>query len=797
MLKKTENKKQLSTKQAPAKNSPIKKSWWHWSLITLVKLTFAGFCVLGIFTIYLDAKVQKKFEGQRWQVPVQVYGQIQTLAIGENISLKAIAKSLQLNGYRRVEKVQAAKQYAQSAHRLMIFQNDFDFPASRNGIPLLSGQLITIEVEDVEEGNGRISSLLSDNVSTNKVQLEPKLLARLVPNNKEDRVLVSLEDIPNQLLDTLLLIEDREVYHHQGISPLGILRALYNNLRAGRTVQGGSTLTQQLVKNMFLTRQRSLSRKVQEALMALILESRYSKDQLLEAYLNEVYLGQNYANGVYGFGLAAQFYFSVEVDELSNAQMALLVAQVKGPSFYDPWRHPKRAKERRDLVLRLMFEQRMLTALEYEQAASSALSMRKNRRLTTQNYPAYLQLVKNELSQVLSSSMQKSGIKVFTGFSHRSQNILEETINTQLPLLENKVKQSDLQVAMVVTDITTGEIRALSGDKVNGYAGFNRALNAKRPVGSLIKPAIYLAALERYEQYNLATVLQDKAITLSSSIHLDSKALRDKGTKWQPKNYDGKYRGQVSLIEGLVHSLNIPTINLGMSLGLDNVAEAIHLLGYQGDLHMRPSMLLGSINMSPVEINQVYLPIAGKGMYQEAHAIDKVISAKGDVLWEFNSLKEQRLSTNGAYLIDYALSQVTQEGTGKSLTWRLKNSTVAGKTGTSNDLRDSWFVGYDNKHLITTWIGKDNNKPTGLTGSTGALPLFAHFIKSQGIESKKLTMPEGIAMTLFEKETGSAVTPLCDGTIRYPAVVSSIHQSNTCLQEKQILRSWFDRIFGD
>ena len=775
-------KKKRSSKQSYVKKTMAKEAWLRWSLVTLIKLLFTGVCTLGIFLIYLDAKVRHTFEGQRWQVPVQVYGQIETLTVGEQVDLEAIAQSLRLNSYKRVSKVKAAKQYSQSAERLVIFQSDFDFPTEIVNTGILKGKKLVIDIR-----KGRVSALFSDNNATEQIQLEPKLLARLVPNNKEDRLLISLEKVPNQLLDTLLLIEDRDFYHHQGISPFSILRALYNNLKAGRTVQGGSTLTQQLVKNMFLTRERTITRKVQEALMALILEYRYGKDELLEAYLNEVYLGQNYANGIYGFGLAAQFYFSQEIGELNNAQVALLVAQVKGPSYYDPWRHPKRAKQRRDLILRLMFEQRMLSSDEFEQAASSPLSMRKKRRLTAQSYPAFLQLVKKEINELVPDKMQKSGIKVFTGFSHRSQQLLEQTITKELPLLEKKVKQRDLQVAMIVTDIVSGEVRALSGGRVTGYAGFNRALTAQRPVGSLIKPAIYLAALERYEQFNLASVLEDNAIALKSG----------NGDKWQPKNYDGKFRGQVSLMEALVHSLNIPTINLGMSLGLDNVSEAIHLLGYQGDIQVRPSMLLGAINMSPLEINQVYLPIAATGSFKKAHAVNKIVSAQGDTLWQFQQKNEQRLSLHGAYLIDYALTKVTQTGTAKSLTWRLKSSLVAGKTGTTNDLRDSWFIGYDNKHLVTTWLGKDNNKTTGLTGSNGALPLFASFMKSQGVISKNLVMPEGMTMTLFETETGSAVTTGCDGTISYPAVSRSINIVKGCLQEKDGESSWFEKLFGD
>ncbi|HCM46682.1 MAG TPA: penicillin-binding protein 1B, partial [Colwellia sp.] len=719
-------------------------------VITLGKLLISGLFTLGIFCIYLDAKVRRTFEGQRWQVPVQVYGQLQILQLGEQANLEEIVQTLKINNYQEVKFVTRAGQFAQSAEYLNIFQRAFDFTDGSNNPQQLSIEVVS----DI------IVALTMDKQQVAQIILEPQLLARLVPDNKEDRILVSLEELPSQLIDTLLLIEDRDFYHHHGVSPVGIFRALFNNILAGRTVQGGSTLTQQLAKNMFLSRERTLSRKIKEALMAVILELRYSKDQLLEAYINEVYLGQNYANGVFGFGLAAQFYFGKEINELSHGQIALLIAQVKGPSYYDPWRHPKRAIERRDLILRLMFEQHMLSLAEFEQAAESKLSVRAHRRLAKKKYPAYLQLVKAELNEHLSSFTQKSDIKVFTGFSHRSQQLLEQSVAHQLPLLERKYQQSDLEAAMIVTDINSGEIRALLGGRESGYAGFNRALNAKRHIGSLIKPAIYLAALERYQQYNFATILDDKAITLK----------KGSGKKWQPKNYDGKYRGQVSLIEGLVYSLNIPTINLGMSLGLTSVADVIKTLGYQHHLQMRPSVLLGAINMSPLQINQLYLTIANKGYYQKSHTITKILSSKNELLWQKEKIREQRLSSQAAYLLDYALEQVTQVGTARSLTWRLNNKQVAGKTGTSNALRDSWFIGYDNKHLITTWLGKDNNKPTGLTGSSGALALFADFIKRQGVVNKIENKPEGIEVTLFEQQTGNAVTQECANTVIYPAV---------------------------
>ncbi|QBG35739.1 penicillin-binding protein 1B [Litorilituus sediminis] len=768
--------KKTTKAQKEQSTGSVGKAWFRWCVTTLGKLMLALLFALTIFLIYLDAKVVKTFEGQRWQVPAQVYGQVPMLTINDQAAITAIANDLKLNGYKKVAKVREAGEFAQSARRLIVYRRAFDFPSGFS-----DEAKITIDVE-----KQRIADLWLDGLPVDNVQLEPKLLARLVPNNKEDRVLVSLEQVPSLLIDTLLLVEDRDFYHHHGVSPLAIIRALYRNLQAGRTVQGGSTLTQQLAKNMFLTRERSLTRKLQEAFMAIILELRYSKDQLLEAYINEVYLGQHYANGIYGFGLAANFYFGKELPELTGADIALLVGQAKGPSYYDPWKHGKRAKQRRDLILKLMFEQNLLSKNHYIAAIESPLTVRENRRFNQQNYPAYLQLVKQELNELLDTSVQRAGIRVFTGFSHSSQQQLEQAVAKQLPTLEKNYKQANLQAAMVVTDIASGEVRALLGSRESGYAGFNRAMHAKRPIGSLIKPAIYLAALERYEQYNFATVLADKPVTFKN----------DSGDKWQPKNYDGKYRQQVSLYSALINSLNIPTVNLGMDLGLEQIAEVMQVLGYEQEFTIRPSMLLGAINMSPLEVNQLYLPLADQGNYKASHSVVSIHTLSGETLWQYQQVSEQRLSKHAAYLLDYALTAVTKEGTAKSLTWRVPDGQLAGKTGTSNQLRDSWFVGYDDKHLVTTWIGKDDNKPTGLTGSSGALVLFADFIKREGVVDHQSVAPDSIATVLFEQQTGRAVKANCDNTAAYPAVAAGIKIEEGCLQEKPKM-SWLERIFGD
>ena len=780
---KTTSKNQKNNKSSAEKvteeTTPSRvKRMLRWSFWLFLKMSFIAVFVLFLYSIYLDGKVRDKFEGQRWQVPVQVFGAIEKYTVGSKLTLTNLRASLSANRYKKVTHVERPGEFALSKSRAIIYRRAFDF-----GAGVEAPAKLTIDVT-----NGKIKALYLDDEKVAQLRLEPLLLDRILPESKEDRVLVSLQAVPTKLLDTLLLIEDRNFYFHYGVSPIGILRALYQNLIAGRTVQGGSTLTQQLVKNMFLTRDKTLWRKANEAIMALILEYRYSKDQLLEAYINEVYLGQHYANGIYGFGLAAEFYFGKSIQSLNAEQMAMIIGQVKGPSYYDPWRFPERTIKRRDLVLRLMYQKEILSQQEFEHAVESPLSIRKKRRVKQQKFPAYLQLVKAELSRHLSEYQQQSGVRVFTGFSINHQLALQATINEKLTTLAQESAEQ-LQVAMVVSDFKSGEIRALVGGKEAGYAGFNRALHAKRPIGSLIKPAVFLAALERYQRFNLATLIEDKEITLSS----------EDGQAWRPKNYDGKYRGKVHLVDALVSSLNIPTVNLGMQLGLDNVAQAIHLLGYQEDIVTRPSMLLGALNMSPMEINQLYIPIANNGKGEKSHAIDRIVSARGETLWQFEALDQQVISTQAAYLLDFSLNRVTTSGTARSLTWRLKDKVVAGKTGTTNDLRDSWFVGYDNQLLVTTWIGRDDNKPTKLTGSSGALVLFADFMTKTGAISRQANIPASVELVRFDNKNGRPVTQACDNSQLLPAVTTGLLYEADCEEAplKSKKKSWLEKIFGD
>ena len=770
------NKPKKKPTKAPLKGKDTHNKMGNWLIVTMMKVAFIFIIVIGFYSLYLDGKVRNTFEGQRWEIPAQVYASISTVNIAEKVDLTKLVNELSLLSYQRVKKISAPGQYSLSGSRLAVFRRQFDF-----GFGLEMPTKIVIEAR-----NGDVVKLTQDGEQTYQVFLEPVLIDRILSSEGEDRVFISLEQMPALLIDTLLLIEDRDFYQHYGISPTGILRAFWKNLLAGSRVQGGSTLTQQLAKNMYLNSDKTLWRKANEAIISIILELRYSKDQILEAYFNEVYLGQHYANGIYGFGLGSQFYFGKPLNELSPNEIALLVAQVKGPSYYDPWRKPERAQERRDLVLRLMYESESINQVEYQSGLEEDLHIRPERRFFKQSFPAYMQLVRKELKRIGAANALQSGIRVFTGFDINKQLNAEQALVSQLAQLE-KSKQSDqLQGAMIVSDIRTGTIEAVVGDKATKFSGFNRALNAKRPIGSLIKPVVYLAALERYEQYSLATPIADEPISLKSS----------KGKMWQPKNYDGKFRGSVPLHDGLVKSYNVPTVNLGLKLGLDNVEGMLNALGYPKDVNLVPSMLLGAINMSPFEVNQWFNTIANGGTYNEPWAIKQVLSGQGEVLWQKQPQYDPRLSDQGGYLIDYALQKVTKEGTAKSLAWKFPSINLAGKTGTSNDLRDSWFVGYDQLSLVTTWVGRDDNKSSGLTGSSGALTVFAKYIEKQGGESREVSAPDGVEMTTFELETGNAITEDCLNVVDYPAMTRGLFYSKECKFERPEPPSWLEKLFG-
>jgi penicillin-binding protein 1B len=762
------------------KKTPPTRPWRGLVLKLLLVLSIA----MAAYIVYLDAQIKHSFSGNKWQVPAQIFARPMHLVQGEEVTRKEVLDELTLLGYRRVNNANSSGEYSIEPGTIVIVRRGFQFPDGFEDLRHLkvtwSGSRIQ-RIEDIDTQD-----------TLKEVRLEPWLVTRMVSSSREDRMLVSLNDVPKLLTKALTLVEDRDFYTHYGVAPLSILRALIANISAGKTVQGGSTLTQQLVKNLYLTNERSIIRKIKEALMALIIDARYSKEEIIQAYLNEVFLGQNGEMAVHGFGLASYFYFDRPIYELELTEVALLVGMIKGPSYYSPRSHPERALERRNLVLRILLEANELTPEQYEMAVAAPLGLATGDSLASGRHPAFMDKVRRELQEILADpDIRESGVKVFTTLDIHAQRRAEEALKTTLTSLQ-KSREVALEAAMVVTDTQNGEVRAIVGGKRTEFKGFNRALDARRPIGSLVKPAVYLTALEQPELYNLATPIIDEPISLKST----------NGQLWEPQNADKKFRGQVPLVTALTKSLNVPTVNLGMALGLDNIAYTLTRLGIKQEINPVPALTLGAISLSPFSTSQMYQTIANNGLYRPLHTVSAVVSPSHRLMWLHADYMEQRVLEEATYLVNYSLYKVTQEGTGRLVGQSFPQINMAGKTGTTDDYRDSWFAGFDRQHLVTVWVGNDDNEPINLSGAKGALPIFIAYQKSQEPKSLSRRFPAGLGIAHFDKNTGAVVIAGCPNSLSVPAVLDVLPApAQNCAGQPieevhEEKKSWWERLFG-
>ncbi|EKO3417183.1 penicillin-binding protein 1B [Vibrio fluvialis] len=780
MTKKSESPKKTTPakKSVPRKSSSSKpngsRSWLKrlWSLGWKVGLALAA--VLIFTGIYLDSMIKQRFEGQLFELPTVVYARILTLEPGSDISIKQMRNELDVLNYRKVSQPRYAGEYSASSTRIELIRRPFEFadgPEPDRHVMLIFD----------DNGLNRIQSL-EKRGDLGYLRIEPKMLGMLEKDTQEQRLFLRREQFPEVMIDALLTTEDRNFYQHDGVSPMAIARAMVANLKAGRTVQGGSTLTQQLAKNIFLSSDRTLWRKLREAYMALIIDYRYSKDRILEAYLNEVYLGQNGKEAVHGFGLASRLYFGQPLQDLRIDQLALLVGMVKGPSYYNPMRYPERAKERRDLVLKLMMDQDILTAKQYEQAVTRPLDVQKQARIASRQ-PAYFQQLSIELKQKLGDAFKSdTGLRVFTSLDPVSQAKLEEAVENQVPILA-RTAGNDLEAAAIAVDRHSGEIRAMVGGKRTGYDGFNRALNASRPIGSLVKPAVYLTALAQPEKYNLATTLMDKPITLQGS----------EGNVWTPRNFDRQFRGEVPLYLALAKSLNVPTVQLGMQLGIENVTKTLEKLGVSRDeIRPVPSMFLGSFSLTPYQVAQMFQTVTNSGKKAPLSALRSVLDLDGNVLYESIPKVSQAVDQQAAWLTTYAMKRGVLEGTGRYLNSQFGWAALAGKTGTSSDSRDSWFVGVDGREVTTIWLGRDDNQPTKLTGSSGALRVYADYLRYRIPEKLVLPWPQGISTVGFSQSRSGGLELDCNNDFKLPVWDASGSWKKQCENRPT---EWLKKLF--
>lgn len=760
----------------------MKRHRWFRSL-TASRLRLAGLVLLLLlagYTLYLDFTVRDAFEGRRFALPARLYAQPLELFPGLKLTPEAFNAELTRLDYREPLADEPGR-FGRRGDEFDLVVRPFAFwdgaqPARTLRIFFRAGQVK--EIRDRDSGQ-----------AIDLARLDPLYIGGIYPGRNEDRVLVRLEQVSPHLTQALIAIEDRKFRKHPGVDLRGSARAVVNTL-SGRGVQGGSTLTQQLVKNFFLTPERTLRRKAKEILMALLLELHYGKDEILETYLNEIYLGQDGNRAIHGVGLASQFFFAKPVADLTLPEAALLVGMVKGPSVYDPRKHPQRARERRNLVLSEMSRLGILPAAHLSGYQQAPLGIVERPVTGTTPFPAFLDLVRRQLRvDYHEADLRSEGLRIFTTLNPATQIAAEQVLAQRLAQLE-RLRRLDapLEGAVVVTDAQSGEVQALVGGRQPRFEGFNRALDAQRPVGSLLKPVIYLTALADPKRYTLISLLDDSPLVWT-----------ERGTPdWQPENYDKTFHGPVWLNQALIQSYNVASARLGLEVGLDRVLENARQLGIERQLPPYASSLLGAVELSPYTVTQMYQTIATGGFRVPLRAIREVLTHDHRPLQRYPLSVRQVIDPVPVYLLTHALQGVMREGTAAGVQSQLPpDLTLAGKTGTTDEFRDSWFAGFSGDRLAVVWIGYDDNRPAGFTGASGALPVWADLMRRLHPEPLNPPQPEGVEWVWIDPVSRLRADRDCPGAVELPFARDSAPEDTAACARSPVkkIRNWFRRLF--
>jgi penicillin-binding protein 1B len=571
-----------------------------------------------VYWALLDRKIVDTFQTSRWSIPAKVYARPLELHEGAEINLSEFVKELSSLGYLQTQILDGTGQYLIDGPSVQLWHRGFSFW----DVPELSQK---IELKFSWNALRSVTAIDSGEIIP-VMRMDPVLIGKIHPRRFEDRELLRYDELPKVFVDALIAVEDQKFFIHKGIDISAIARAAINNFQAKRFKQGASTLTQQLVKNFYLSPDRTLKRKITEIMMSISLEFRHTKEEILEAYINEVFLGQEGNRAIHGFGLASLFYFSKPLGELNTLEIATLVGMVKGPSVYNPKRNPVAAINRRNVVLDVMFSANLLTKNETMVLKESPLVTAKTNKVAKRKHSSFMDLVQQQLLRDYSyQHLNESGLNVFTTLDFQLQNHAETVIPLSLDKIEKDRGKKDLQVGVVIADPRSGEIAALIGDRYPNRNGFNRAVDALRPIGSVVKPFVYSYALARPTSYSLGTTLRDESIRWTDV----------RGVTWTPKNYDGNEYGDVTLLDALTRSLNLAAISLGFELGLPAVKDYLVSLGAPDNLASVPSILLGAVEMSPLSLAEMYTPLANQGFRTPLQAIKEVTTSDGKKLTRY------------------------------------------------------------------------------------------------------------------------------------------------------------------
>jgi penicillin-binding protein 1B len=686
-------------------------------------------------------------------LPTRVYGRSLTLEVGKPASLARIEKHLRAAGYQAAKAEPKAGEFRAAKGAFSLRARRLAYPGAPAPEALIAGTL---------HPSGAVASLAVNGDEASKVVLEPPLLASLAESG-EDREIVRLADVPLHVVDAVLMTEDRRFYSHIGVDPIRMFGAAVENAKEQRIAEGGSTITQQLVKNVYLSPERTFTRKFKEIFRSLWLEVRYSKDEILEAYLNEIYLGQDGALAVHGVARAARFYFGKDVKELSVADGALLAALIQGPNALSPFKHASKAKARRDLILDVMHDERRIDAAARDAAKSQPLGVKREKARPT--FAAnFVTKIRSDLAErVDEDSLSRAGFGVFTTLDASYQVAAEAAVSDQLAALERSYPRLErtkkpLQAALVALDAKNGDVLAYVGGRKAARGTLDRVVKAHRQPGSVFKPVVALAALtsdtRSAERFTLATILEDEPLQITAD---------DK--QWTPANNDQRYRGPVTLRRALEDSLNVPFARLALETGLVRVAETARALGIESPLRPVPSIALGAFEMTPLEVARTYAVFASGGVLSRPRMTLAVREADGGDLGGEVADSERVFDEEEIYLITSALQGAVARGTGRGLRGLGVSGPFAGKTGTTNERRDAWFVGYTPEVVVVAWVGFDDAARVGLSGSEAALPMVARFVKNALGASgwADFAVPARVVTAEIHPGTGLLSARWCDG----------------------------------
>lgn len=733
---------------------------------------------LGPYLWYLDRLVRAGFDGLVFETPSRVYARALELRPGRAMDAETLLMELQASRYVESPDALQPGSFARDGQRFLIQTRAFvdgggSQPSRRIRVTLANRRV------------GKLEDVAAKR-AIEAVKIDPARIATLYGKTRQERRLVKLSEVPPLFLRTLLAVEDRDFASHHGIDPWGMARAMFVNVKSGELSQGGSTLTQQLVRNQFLDRRKKWVRKFNEIGLALMIEARYSKAAILEAYLNDVYLGQHGAQSVHGIGAASEFYFGRDLEALAPHEMALLVGMIQGPSLYEPRRSPANALKRRNLVLREMHEAGLLSDLEVKGQQRQPLNVTASGAIARNRYPGFIELVQAQIARDYNANeLASEGLSIHTTLAPSTQQYAERAVTEKIKALAKDT--GGLQAAMVVTSAASGAIEAVVGDRNPQRPGFNRAAMAARPIGSLVKPFVYLVALAQPERWSLMSPLSDTAI-----------ALRQRnGQTWQPRNSDNLEHGEVALIDALARSYNLATVHLGLDLGVGKVERLLEALVPGADVSPHPSLLLGATELTPLQVAQAYQYLAADGHLLPLSSVTAIIDRNGRAIARYRAPVRAGELVEAARLVSFAMQEGSRSGTGAALVGLgLGDLQVAGKTGTSDDQRDSWYAGFTGTHLAVVWLGRDDNKKTGFYGATGAMRLWAGLFEKLPSEPLQLDLGHNPVVRWIDPQSQRVTNAECTGARALP-FIRGFEPGDYMDCDRWTIDDWFRNRFFD